>query len=65
MHHAWKRRDMRNAYKILENVMGRGNLEIIGIGGRRIFKVDGSVGYLLDGCMELMTRTSDQPLCIQ
>jgi len=53
---------MRNAYEILENVMGRGNLEVIGIGGRRIFKIDGSVGNLWDGCMELMTRTSDRPL---
>jgi len=51
---------MRNAYKILENVMGRGNLEAIGIGVRRIFKIDlGNVGYLRDGCTELMTRTSD------
>jgi len=54
---------MRNAYKILENVMGRGNLEVMDIGVRRIFKIDlGSVGYLWDGCMELMIRTSDRPL---
>jgi len=51
---------MRNAYKILENVVGQDNLEVIGIGVRRIFKTDlGSVGYLWDGCTELMTRMSD------
>jgi hypothetical protein len=29
---------MRIAYKILENVVGRDNLEVIDIGVRRIFK---------------------------
>jgi hypothetical protein len=60
MHHAWKIWEVRNAYEILENVMGRGSLEVMGIGVRRIFKIDlDSVGYLWDGRTELMTRTSD------
>jgi hypothetical protein len=42
---------------------GRGNLEVIDICVRRIFKIDlGSLGYMWEGCTELMTRMSDRPL---